>query len=100
MTDIEALLHEHDIKVACAADRANKKSNIFIDTGRDSEGDSPPSLERLKRKIEKCIVGDKKQIFATTKLYIVGSWNYAELEGEVKEASHTQQSLSFVRRQG
>lgn len=81
MSNIEALLQPHSIEAACIANRANGKSFILIDVGRDSRGHSVLSLERLKRKVEKCLVTDKKQVFLTTKLYIVGEWNAADLGG-------------------
>jgi hypothetical protein len=71
----------YSIKAACAADRAKGTSHMFVDVGRDSIGCAVPSLERLKRKVNKCMVTDKKAMFAATKLYIVGDWNLAEPNG-------------------
>ncbi|KAF2632668.1 hypothetical protein BU25DRAFT_417273 [Macroventuria anomochaeta] len=78
MSKLEELLRPHSIEAVCAADRADGKSYILIDVGRDSKGRAVPSLERLKRKVDKCLVTDKKHVFAATKLYIIGDWNAAE----------------------
>lgn len=74
----EGELGPYGIKAVCAADRAEDKSHLLIDVGRDSIGRAVPSLERLKRKVNNCRVTDNKAMFAATKLYIVGGWNLAE----------------------
>jgi hypothetical protein len=85
MSNLETLLQPHSVEAACAADRANGKSFILIDLGRNSKGAAVPSLERLRRKVEKVLVTDKSHMFATTKLYVVGDWNFEEVEGERTE---------------
>lgn len=90
MTNLEALLQRHSIEAVCAADRAQGKSHILINVGCNSRGRAVPSLERLKRKVEKCIVMNKKHVFATTKLYIIGDWINAEpdeVQDEVRRCS-------------
>ena len=89
MPKLEELLQPHSIEAVCAADRTAGKSYILIDLGRDSKGHAVPSLERLKRKVNKCIANDKKLVFAVTKLYIVGHWNAVELGEEQNEVSWT-----------
>lgn len=96
MSSLEGLLQPHDIEMVCAADRANGKSYILIDAGRDSKGRAVPSLERLKRKVEKCIVTDKKHVFATTKLYIIGDWNTADQGKEQTEVSQIESMQSLM----
>lgn len=85
MSNFVALLQHNSIEEICVADRAAGKSFILIDVGRNSNGQAVPSLERLKRKVEKCLVTEKKHVFATTKLYIVGDWNATEFEEELTD---------------
>ncbi|KAJ4362209.1 hypothetical protein N0V95_001453 [Ascochyta clinopodiicola] len=85
LSKLETLLQPHSIAAVCAADRANNKSYVLIDVGRDSKGRAVPSLERLKRKVRKCLATEKKHVFATTKLYIVGEWHTVELSEELDE---------------
>ena len=80
-------LRPHSIEAVCAADDTAGKKYILINVGRDSEGRTVPSLERLRRKVEKCLVTDKKNVFATKKLYIVGHWNTAEPDEEQNEVT-------------
>lgn len=72
-----------------AADRAASKRFVLIDVSRNTRGAAVPSLERLKRKIAKCLTNDTKHRLASTKLYIVGEWNCAEPKEELSEVNWT-----------
>ena len=87
MWKVEDESEPFNIEAVITADKAEGMSHILIDVGRDSKGRAVPSLERLRRKVERCIVTDKKQVFATTKLYVFGKWNYVERNGPQDEVS-------------
>ena len=82
---IESELRPFNFEEVLAADRAAGNRNIHIDVSRNSKGVAVPSLERLKRKVQKCLTNDTKHRLATTKLYISGPWNYAERQEGMTE---------------
>lgn len=84
---LEPNLQPFNFEEVLAADRATGLRNVHVDVGRSSKSVTVPSLERLKRKVVRCLTNDSKHRLATTKLYISGNWNYAEPEGEMTEVS-------------
>jgi hypothetical protein len=90
---LEPNLLPFNFEEVLASDRAAGLRNVHINVGRNSKGVATPSLERLKRKIAKCLTNDTKHRLATTKLYISGDWNYAVPEEELDEVSCTPSDL-------
>ncbi|KAF3045653.1 hypothetical protein E8E12_011005 [Didymella heteroderae] len=86
---LEPNLRPFNFEEVLAADRAAGIRNVHIDVSRNSKGIAVPSLERLKRKVARCLTNDTKHRLATTKLYISGDWNYAESEEELTENEKT-----------
>lgn len=84
---LEPNLRPFNFEEVLAADRAAGLRNVHIDVGRNSKGIAVPSLERLERKVARCLTNDTKHRLATVKLYISGDWNYAEPEGELTAVS-------------
>lgn len=93
---LEPSLQPFNFEEVLAADRAAGLRNVHIDVGRNSKGIAVPSLERMKRKVAKCITNDTKHRLATTKLYISGDWNYVEPEEEVTNVSRTHTDLRRI----
>lgn len=91
---VEEELRPFSFEAVIKADRAASKRFILIDVGRDSKGCVTPSLERVKRKVKECLALDSKQTLATTKLYIVGDWNYVEPKEKLSEVSWTYRAPS------
>ncbi|KAF1934036.1 uncharacterized protein M421DRAFT_200 [Didymella exigua CBS 183.55] len=86
---IESELQPFNFEEVLAADRAAGSRNIHIDVSRNSKGVAVPSLERLKRKVQRCLTNDTKYRLTTTKLYISGDWNYAGPEDTLAENEKT-----------
>jgi hypothetical protein len=82
---LELNLQPFNFEEVLAADRTTGLRNVHIDVGRNSKGVAVPSLERLKRKVARCLTNDTKHRLATTKLYISGPWNYAERQEGMTE---------------
>lgn len=93
---LEPNLQPFNFEEMLAADRAAGLRNVHIDVGRNSKGVAVPSLERLKRKVARCLTNDTKRRLVTTKLYISGDWNYAEREEEMTEVSRTKSGLECM----
>ncbi|KAF3046697.1 hypothetical protein E8E11_005620 [Didymella keratinophila] len=86
---LEPNLQPFNFEEVLTADRAAGLRNVHIDVGRSSKGVAVPSLERLKRKVTRCLTNDIKHRLATTKLYISGDWNYAEPRKDLTENEKT-----------
>lgn len=93
---LELNLRPFNFEEVLAADHSAALRNFHIDVSRNSKGIAVPSLERLKRKVARCLTNDAKHRLATVKLYISGDWNYAEPEGELTAVSEQNYEFSVA----